>query len=137
MQFRLDHAHGNFAQCLNTSNKSACKAAFPEWGAWQQYQKKHAARAGCIAASPRLKPVIEGDDVFDVNPSLLMLNNGREGKINCALLTTVGMPFSERFLTKHAVYDKSEMKKLSPADVINFHSLSFMEIQYSGSCCTR
>ena len=77
-----------------------------------------------------MEPVIAGHDEFDVNPALLVRPNVREGKVNCALPTTVAMPFAEQFQILHSVYDKSDNKAITPEQVISFQILLYMEIQY-------
>ena len=106
--------------CVN-EKKPVCKAALPEWSGWLQYQQKHGARARNIEKGPRLKPFKDGRDEFDVNSALLMRKSYSEGKVNCALTISdgkqghgsgIGLSFLERFSTKNAVYDKSDLKRL-------------------------
>ena len=144
-QFRIDHEHGNFSQYLN-EKKAVCKAALPEWSGWLQYQPKYGARARNIEKGPREKPVIAGEDEFAVNPPLMMRKGIFEGTVKCALTVSDGkqghggginLSFLDRFTAKNAVYDKADVKKLSPEGVINLQSLLYLEIQYLASCCTR
>ena len=121
-QFKLENEHGgNFLQQLQ-STKSVYKAASAEWSAWQQYVQKHAARARNIEKGPREKPVLDGEDLFAVNPALFMRKGIFEAKVKCALTKTVlnqgyghglgiGLPFVERFSTAHAVYAAADLKK--------------------------
>ena len=70
MQFRIDKGSGNLADYLSGNSKT-CKAALPEWGLWQEFQKRHAGRLIHIRAGPRLVPVIAKQDELGVNPALL------------------------------------------------------------------
>jgi len=144
-QFRIDHEHGNFIQYLN-GNSKICKAALPEWSGWVQYQPKYFARARHIEKGPREKPLIDGEDEFVVNPPLMMRKGIFEGTVKCALTVSDGkqghggginLSFLDRFTAKNAVYDKHDVKKLSPEGVINLQNLLYLEIQYLASCCTR
>jgi hypothetical protein len=140
MQFRIDKVsgNGNLTDYLN-GNSKICKAAMSEWGAWQEYQKRHAGRLINIRAGPRLVPVIAGQDEFAVNPALLIRRDTREGTVNCSLRPLNGQQFSERFSQAQLCYDreKGEHKKLSAEGVAYFTNLLCMEIQYLASCCTR
>ena len=144
-QFRIDHEHGIVSQYLN-EKKAVCKAALPEWSGWLQYQPKYVARARNIEKGPREKPVIAGEDEFVVNPALLMRRGISQGTVKCALTACDGkqghggginLSFLDLFTTRNAVYDKSDVKKLSMEGVINLQRLLYMEIQYLASCCTR
>ena len=126
--------------------KRFAKRALPEWSGWLQYQPKYGARARNIEKGPREKPVIAGEDEFVVNPALMMRKGIFEGTVKCALTACDGkqghggginLSFLDKFTTRHAVYDKSDLKKLSLEGVINLQSLLYMEIQYLASCCTR
>ncbi len=140
MQFRIDKVsgNGNLTDYLN-GNSKICKAAMSEWGAWQEYQKRHAGRLINIRAGPRLVPVIAGQDDFAVNPALLICRDTREGTVNCSLRPLNGQQFSERFSQAQLCYDreKGEHKKLSAEGVAYSANLLYMEIQYLASCCTR
>ena len=69
-------------------------------------------------------PVNEGEDENSVNPPLMRAKGVYDGKVNCALKVSeglgVGLSLIERYETANQGYAKSNVNKLSPAQVSNF-----------------
>ena len=67
-------------------------------------------------------PVKEGSEMMSINPPLITMRKGHlDGTINCALTVStglgVGLSFIQRYENANQVYDQSNVKKLSPAQV--------------------
>ena len=142
-QYRIDHEAGNFAQYLQDPSKKVCKPAQPEWSGWQAYHQKHAARSRRLnEVGERVIPVKEGSEMMSINPPLITMRKGHlDGTINCALTVStglgVGLSFIQRYENANQVYDQSNVRKLSAAQVNNFQNLLYLNIQYLASCCNE
>ncbi len=110
-----------------------------EWLGWSKFQKKNASRLAHMLASPSLEPVKEGGDELVMNPPLILRKNETCGTVNCALTANKdSVSFANQYAAAIKEYNKTIFSKAIPSeDVINFHSLLFMEFQYFGGCETR
>jgi hypothetical protein len=135
MQFKLISQDG-------ASLTDYLKAKFQsEWPGWSEYAKKFAARLSIIQSNPRLEPEVEGEDLFSLNPPLLVRKSENASKMSCALLPTkdkeAEVTFAQQFESAHSVYGSTNQSKITIEQLVNFHKLLVMEMQYLAGCCTK
>ena len=130
VKFKLDtKAEVNLSQYIEANAK--LKA---EWVGWSEYQRKHGFRLTQIQAYPRLKPAKDGDGDISINPPLSKGKGENLGKVNCALAPINSISFADRHAAANKEYGRTNLSKPTAEQVVNFHSLLFMEIQYLGGC---
>ena len=130
VKFKLDtKAEVNLSQYIEANAK--LKA---EWVGWSEYQRKHGYRLTQIQAYPRLKPAKDGDGDISINPPLSKGKGENLGKVNCALAPINSISFADRHAAANKEYGRTNLSKPTAEQVVNFHSLLFMEIQYLGGC---
>jgi len=133
MKFKLEkRGDGNLAEYINANSKYK-----DQWAGWIKYAKKHAARLLHMQASPRLEPVVEGEEQISINPPLLLRKGEYLTTMSCALAPNQeGVSFAEQYAAAVSTHGKTNLSKTSIEQLVNFHRLIKMEILYLASCDT-
>jgi hypothetical protein len=130
VKFKVEEVEGNLQEHLQTHKK--CEA----WKGWTEYAQKYLSRLRIMQKTERLEPVTAGKDEIVLNPALyLSQNQSKVSTLKCSLLPNKeGVSFAAQFENAYKELSATNMAKTTVENLLNFHRLVLMEIQYLASC---